>query len=59
MVTPMYKPTSEPRPIGDAWLATLDGPVRLAAFYQLPLPMQRGAWAALRLQIEREREVAA
>jgi hypothetical protein len=55
----MHKPTSDLRHIGDVvedWLDTLDGPTRLAAFYRLPLPMQRGAWRALRLGIERERE---
>jgi hypothetical protein len=55
----MHKPTRDPRLIGDVvegWLAALDGPSRLAAFHQLPLPMQRGAWRELRLEIERERE---
>jgi hypothetical protein len=56
----MHKPTSsDPRHIGDVvedGLAMLDGPSRLEAFYRLPLPMQRGAWRALCVEIEHERE---
>jgi len=59
----MQKATSsDPRPIGEvveSWLATLDGPTRLAAFRELPESMQAGAWRGLREQIERERERAA
>jgi hypothetical protein len=40
------------------WLSSRDGPLRLAAFYELPVAMQRGAWEALRREIEHEREAA-
>lgn len=52
---------SDLRPIGDVveeWLATLVGPTRLAAFYEMPLAMQRGAWEGLRREVEHEREAA-
>jgi hypothetical protein len=41
------------------WLSSRDGPVRLAAFYELPAAMQRAAWEGLRREIERERDLAA
>lgn len=47
------------RPIAsviEAWLSELGGPARLAAFYELPDAMQRGAWGGLRREVELERE---
>jgi hypothetical protein len=44
-------------PILSERVGPLDGPTKLATFYSLPQVMRDGAWLALRLEVERAREL--